>query len=144
MLLTCPPNAYNHGLNLILGSLWTIRVNKTINESQFFYGSVSPWLVRVLSMGTNNVDMEKTMPRHTRATLIWMFILRTPYLSPVHTHPIVETWRFRRANASARTYNSITVLTLYAPMDSSFWFETVSLGLSIVYIEESQVIIISK
>ena len=32
--LTCSSNANNHGLDLILGSVWTIRVYKTINKSQ--------------------------------------------------------------------------------------------------------------
>ena len=85
------------------------------------------------------MDMEKT--KTNMRPLIWMFILRTPYLSPASTRPVDERWRLRRAIASARTYNCITALALYAPMGSSFWFETISLGLSIVYIEESQVII---
>ena len=35
-------------------------------------------------------------------------------------------------------------LTLYALMDSSFWFDAINLGWSIVYTERSQVIISTK
>ena len=36
---------------------------------------------------------------------------------------------------------AIGILTLYALMDSAFWFETINLGRSIVYIKGSQVTI---
>ena len=37
-------------------------------------------------------------------------------------------------------YKAFTI-TLYAQMDSSFWFDAINLGWSIVYIEGSQVIL---
>ena len=57
------------------------------------------------------------------------------------THRAIEDKVFSLVTASMQSDDEDSGKYHYALMDSSFWFDAINMGVSIVYIEESQVII---
>ena len=70
-----------------------------------------------------------------------MYNINKGYAFNIYTYKFINKTRHSSLLKAQIRITSCTCLTPYAPMDSSFWFDTINLGWFIVYIKGSQVII---